>query len=32
MDMDITWFAAGTAFFIGSWGLVQFLSSLNVED
>lgn len=30
--MDIIWILAGTTFFVGSCGLVRFLSSLKTED
>lgn len=30
--MDLVWLVAGTAFFIGSFGLVHLYSSLRAED
>jgi len=30
--MDFVWLMAGVAFFVGSYGLVQFFDSLRVED
>lgn len=30
--MDILWLLAGVAFFVGSYGLVQFFNRLRAED